>query len=77
MTRLLYLDNLRGIAFIFMIIHHMFYFYDVSNNYSTSYASNIFVNKSGFIARSLFIFLAGISLSFVGNKKQDNFFTNS
>lgn len=71
MTRLLYLDNLRGIAFILMIIHHIFYFNDLSNNYSTSYASNLFVNKSGFVSRSLFIFLAGISLSFVGNKKQD------
>jgi uncharacterized membrane protein len=70
MTRLLYLDNLRGIAFIFMLIHHIFYFYDVSNGYATSYASNMWVDTSGFIARSLFIFLAGISLSFI--KKQDN-----
>jgi uncharacterized membrane protein len=70
MTRLLYLDNLRGIAFIFMIIHHIFYFYDVSNGYSTSYAKNIFVDQSGVIARSLFIFLAGISLSLI--KKQED-----
>jgi hypothetical protein len=70
MTRLLYLDNLRGIAFIFMIIHHIFYFYDVSNNYNTSYAKNIFVDSSGIIARSLFIFLAGVGLSFINNKKE-------
>tara|TARA_B110000971_G_scaffold213808_1_gene245090 strand:+ start:280 stop:993 length:714 start_codon:yes stop_codon:yes gene_type:complete len=72
MTRLLYLDNFRGIAFILMIIHHIFYFYDVSNNYSTSYASNMFIDNSGLIARSIFIFLAGISLSFITNKKQDD-----
>ena len=43
-NRLFLLDNIRGIAFIFMIIHHIFYFYDVSRNYNTSYANNKFVS---------------------------------
>jgi len=69
MTRYLAIDNLRGIAFIFMIIHHIFYFYDVSNDYITSYSQNKIVDTSGTIARSLFIFLAGISLTLISNKK--------
>lgn len=68
--RYLFIDNLRGIAFILMIIHHIFYFKDVSNNYSTSYANNIFVNSSGTIARTLFIFLVGLSLSISDNSKK-------
>jgi uncharacterized membrane protein len=58
-NRLFLLDNIRGIAFIFMIIHHIFYFYDVSRNYNTSYANNKFVSMSGKIARTIFILLAG------------------
>ena len=61
--RYLFIDNLRGIAFLLMIIQHIFYFKDVSNNYSTSYANNIFVKLSGTVARTLFIFLVGLSLS--------------
>jgi len=69
MKRYLAIDNLRGIAFIFMVIHHIFYFYDLSNGYTTSYAQNKFVDTSGTIARSLFIFLAGVSLSLISNNK--------
>lgn len=69
MTRIIAIDNMRGIAFIFMIIQHLFYFYDVSNLYETDLASNFFVSSSGTIARSLFIFLAGCSL--VLNYKND------
>jgi len=67
-----FIDNLRGIAFILMIIHHIFYFKDVSNNYSTSYANNIFVKFSGTVARTLFIFLVGLSLSINDNNKKSN-----
>jgi len=70
--RYLFIDNLRGIAFIFMIIHHIFYFKDASNEYITSYADNIFVKSSGTIARTLFIFLVGLSLSLDYNKKNNN-----
>lgn len=69
--RYLFIDNLRGIAFLFMVIHHIFYFKDVSNDYTTSYADNIFVQSSGTIARTLFIFLVGLSLS-IPNKKEFN-----
>ena len=57
--RLIYIDNLRGIAFIFMIIQHIVYFYDVSNNYKTSYAKTNLIETSGTISRTLFILLAG------------------
>lgn len=67
--RYLFVDNLRGIAFLLMIIHHIFYFKDVSNDYLTSYADNIFVKSSGTVARTLFIFLVGLSLSITDNKK--------
>jgi uncharacterized membrane protein len=70
-SRIIALDNLRGIAFIFMLIQHIFYFYDVSNLYSTSYAKNIFIDYSGIIARSMFILLAGISLSLIKDKKNN------
>lgn len=69
--RYLFIDNLRGIAFLFMVIHHIFYFKDVSNDYTTSYADNIFVQSSGTLARTLFIFLVGLSLS-IPNKKEFN-----
>lgn len=69
MTRVIPIDNMRGIAFIFMIIQHLFYFYDVSTFYKTDLASNFFIDTSGTIARSLFIFLAGCSM--VLNYKKD------
>ena len=67
--RYLFIDNLRGIAFLLMIIHHIFYFKDVSTGYMTSYADNVLVKSSGTVARTLFIFLVGLSLSL--NKKKD------
>jgi uncharacterized membrane protein len=71
MNRLYIIDNLRGIAFILMIIHHINYFYDVSNDYTTTLSQNPLVDASGTIARYLFIILAGISvyLSYKNNKK--------
>lgn len=69
MTRIIALDNLRGLAFIFMVIQHIFYFYDVSTNYTTRYSSNPLISLSGSIARNLFILLAGICLT-LNNKKQ-------
>ena len=69
--RYLFIDNLRGIAFLFMVIHHIFYFKDVSNEYITSYADNIFVSTSGTIARTLFIFLVGLSLTLDNNNNNN------
>ena len=58
------IDNLRGIAFILMVIQHIFYFYDVSMNYTTSYSSIDFIALSGLISRTLFILLAGYMIGY-------------
>ena len=71
--RLMYIDNLRGVAFIFMIIQHIVYFYDVSNNYKTSYAKNNLIETSGTISRTLFILLAGYSVYMAWKKNKKNF----
>lgn len=70
MYRLNYIDNIRGIAFILMVIQHIFYFYDVSMYYSTNFSHNMFVSTSGTIARTLFVLLAGLSIGL--NSKKDN-----
>jgi uncharacterized membrane protein len=72
--RIFFLDNLRGIAFILMVIHHIFYLYDVNNNYNTSFAKNPLVDTSGTIARTLFILLSGVSIymSYKANKTKRN-----
>jgi len=62
MERNLSIDNLRGIAFLFMVFQHVFYFYDVSNDYKTSYRNIDIVDASGVISRYLFILLAGYSV---------------
>lgn len=62
MNRSNLLDNIRGCALIFMTIHHIFYFYDVGNNFTTSYRNHAFVNMCGIIARTTFIVLSGYSL---------------
>ena len=62
MERLLVIDNLRGIAFLFMVFQHLFYFYDVSTDNKTSYSTNDIIFNSGLIARILFIFLSGYSV---------------
>ena len=67
MSRIIVLDNLRGFAFILMIIHHLFFFYNIKNEYY----ENIFIKIIGCISRYLFIFLVGYSLvnSYENNKK--------
>jgi uncharacterized membrane protein len=62
MERIKIIDNLRGIAFLFMVFQHLFYFYDVSNDYQTSYASIDIIHYSGLFARTLFILLSGYSI---------------
>jgi uncharacterized membrane protein len=76
MTRIIAIDNMRGIAFILMIIQHLFYFYDVSNYYETQLSKNIIIKYSGLIARSLFIFLAGSSLVLNYKKNKKKFIKN-
>ena len=62
MERNLTIDNLRGIAFLLMVFQHIFYFYDVSTNYSTNYRNIEIVDNAGTISRNLFILLAGYSV---------------
>lgn len=71
MERIKIIDNLRGIAFLFMVFQHIFYFYDVSNNYQTSFASMDIVNYSGLFARVLFILLSGYSVYMNYEKDKD------
>ena len=72
MSRVYLLDNLRGLAFLFMVLQHIFCFYDLSNNYQTHTAQNIFIEYSGIIARTLFILLAGYSVYMAYNKDLNN-----
>ena len=71
-NRIELIDNIRGIAFIFMLIQHIFYFYDVSTYYETDYASNPLISMSGTIARTIFIILSGYSLALSNNKNKKN-----
>jgi uncharacterized membrane protein len=74
MERIKIIDNLRGIAFLFMILQHVFYFYDVSNDYRTLYSSIDIIYYSGLFARVLFILLSGYSIYMNYNKnKKTNF----
>jgi uncharacterized membrane protein len=76
MTRIIAIDNIRGIAFILMIIQHLFFFYDVSNYFKTNLSNNIIIEYCGSIARSLFIFLAGCSLVLNYKKNKKKFIKN-
>ena len=71
MERNLALDNLRGIAFLLMVFQHIFYFYDVSTNYTTNYANIDIVDAAGTISRNLFILLAGYSVYMMYKKDAD------
>lgn len=71
MERNLTIDNLRGIAFLLMLFQHVFYFYDVSTNYSTNYRSIEIVDNAGTISRNLFILLAGYSVYMTYKKEQE------
>jgi uncharacterized membrane protein len=62
MERNLTIDNLRGFAFLLMVFQHIFYFYDVSTNYTSNYRNISIVDVSGTISRNLFILLAGYSI---------------
>lgn len=72
-NRLIYIDNLRGLAFLLMVFQHIFYFYDVSNNFETLYSSNFFVSLAGIISRTTFILLAGISVYMAYERNKNNF----
>jgi uncharacterized membrane protein len=64
------IDNLRGIAFILMVIQHAVIFYDEAHN--TNYHNIDIIELAGFIARNIFIILAGYSVNLSHKKKDKN-----
>jgi len=69
--RLELLDNIRGIAFIFMVINHTFLFIYLFTPFNNN-NNNIFNDISGSIARNLFIIIFGISLYLLYKKYHTN-----
>jgi len=63
-----WIDNIRGLAFIGMVIHHIYYFYDVSH-YTNFLSKNVEI--IGSFSRYTFILLAGLSLYL--STKNNNF----
>tara|TARA_B100001989_G_C24490589_1_gene439330 strand:- start:529 stop:1212 length:684 start_codon:yes stop_codon:yes gene_type:complete len=59
------IDFIRGFAFIFMMIHHMYYFNPNSKNLPD------FVEYSGIFSRTTFIVLVGITLRLFNNEKNE------
>ena len=60
------IDMLRGIAFILMFIHHIFYF-----NPKSLFTVPDVVNTCGIISRIIFMILVGISIGMFKNKKKE------
>ena len=59
--RIDYLDYIRGIAFILMLIFHIFIFLKLFSNLDINLNNDLLV-LIGFIARYLFVILFGLSL---------------
>jgi uncharacterized membrane protein len=55
-----------------MVIQHIYYFYDVSNDYQTKLSENTIISSSGLIARTMFILLAGYSVYMAYKKDPEN-----
>jgi uncharacterized membrane protein len=71
--RIPYIDEIRGVAFALMILHHINYFKDVSTSYKTSFASHPIIDKIGTLSRTIFIILVGVGLyeSFINKKEEE------
>jgi uncharacterized membrane protein len=70
MTRNIAIDELRGMAFLLMIFHHINYFKDIANNFTTNYSKVEIVDISGKISRNMFIFLVGFTMYEAYNQKK-------
>jgi uncharacterized membrane protein len=57
---ILFINNVRGIAFILMFIYHIFVFIYALTGYN--YLDNKYLDVMGFVARNIFILLVGVSL---------------
>lgn len=66
------IDNIKGIAFILMILHHILYIYDVT--FYTNYSNNDIIQISGFTARHLFLLIVGMSLIYSYKNNKSNFY---
>lgn len=64
------INQLRGIAFIFMCIYHVFVFLKIIKN--NDYLNNYFIDTIGLISRNIFILLVGVSL-YLSYAKSKNF----
>ena len=70
--RIDYFDYIRGIAFILMLIYHIFIFIKLFTNIDIN-ENIIFLELIGIIARYLFIILFGLSLYLSYNKYKKNY----
>lgn len=68
MQRYEYLDSIRGLLFIPMLIYHIVVFMDLKNG--TKYGENVFIDMIGNV-RLIYIFVAGISIYLYYQKKKD------
>ena len=68
--RINYLDYIRGIAFILMLIFQIFFFLKLFSNLDINLNNNLLV-LIGFIARYLFVVLFGLSLYLSYKNKSD------
>ena len=69
-SRVVEIDFLRGIAIICMVIFHWFYLLDIRTG--SRYSHNVMIKGVGDIARTLFIFLLGVSVSLSKQKSRDD-----
>ena len=69
-SRVVEIDFLRGIAIICMVIFHWFYLLDIRTG--SRYSHNVMIKGVGDIARTLFIFLLGMSVSLSKQKSRDD-----
>ena len=66
---ILFINNIRGVAFIMMFIYHIFVFLYALTNYN--YLNNKFLDLIGSISRNIFILLVGVSL-YLSYKNSNN-----
>lgn len=66
---ILFINNIRGVAFIMMFIYHIFVFLYALTNYN--YLNNKFLDFIGSISRNIFILLVGVSL-YLSYKNSNN-----
>lgn len=64
------INQLRGVAFIFMFIYHYFVFLKILKN--NDYLNNYFIDIIGIVSRNIFILLIGVSL-YLSYSKSKNF----